>query len=187
MIGTSTFILRSLSLMCGTAAAASSRSTVMRTSSEPARASAATCRAVASASAVSVLVMDWTTIGASPPTDTPATSTATERRRGAGAPLLDILRSPLTLGVPERRPCVNVARIFIVKGGGTSDSAHRSPATRYYLSRPAGVRFTRTRPITTIATAAAKAGVSGSPRTKCPAATPNSGVRKVNADRRLAE
>ena len=31
------------SLMCGTAAAASSRSTVMRTSSEPARASAATC------------------------------------------------------------------------------------------------------------------------------------------------
>ena len=33
--------------MCGTAAAASSRSTVMRTSSEPARASAATCCAVA--------------------------------------------------------------------------------------------------------------------------------------------
>ena len=30
--------------MCGTAAAASSRSTVMRTISEPARASAATCR-----------------------------------------------------------------------------------------------------------------------------------------------
>ena len=32
--------------MCGTAAAASSRSTVMRTISEPARASAATCCAV---------------------------------------------------------------------------------------------------------------------------------------------
>ena len=37
----------SRSLMCGTAAAASSRSTVMRTISEPARASAATCCAVA--------------------------------------------------------------------------------------------------------------------------------------------
>ncbi len=34
--------------MCGTAAAASSRSTVIRTSSEPARASAATWRAVPS-------------------------------------------------------------------------------------------------------------------------------------------
>ena len=37
-------MLRSRSRMCGTAAAASSRSTVMRTSSEPARASAATWR-----------------------------------------------------------------------------------------------------------------------------------------------
>ncbi len=61
--------------MCGTAAAASSRSTVMRTSSEPARASAATWRAVASTSAVSVLVIDCTTIGAPPPTMTPPTST----------------------------------------------------------------------------------------------------------------
>src|SRR5690348_10321795 len=53
---------------CSTAAAASSRSTVMRTISEPARAKAATCFAVASASAVSVLVIDCTTIGAPPPT-----------------------------------------------------------------------------------------------------------------------
>ena len=68
----------SRSLMCGTAAAASSRSTVMRTSSEPARASAATWRAVASTSAVSVLVIDCTTIGAPPPTMTPPTSTATD-------------------------------------------------------------------------------------------------------------
>ena len=50
--------------MCGTALAASSRSTVMRTSSEPARASAATCSTVASMSAVSVLVIDCTTTGA---------------------------------------------------------------------------------------------------------------------------
>ena len=75
--GTVTPILASRSRMCGTAAAASSRSTVMRTISEPARASAATCRAVPSTSAVSVLVIDCTTIGAPPPTMTPPTSTAT--------------------------------------------------------------------------------------------------------------
>ena len=44
--------------MWGTAAAASSRSTVIRTISEPARAKAATWRVVASMSAVSVLVID---------------------------------------------------------------------------------------------------------------------------------
>src|SRR5262249_56574813 len=76
---------RSRSLMCGTAAAASSRSTVMRTISEPARASAATWAAVAAASAVSVLVIDWTTIGAPPPTATWPTLTATEVWRGGGA------------------------------------------------------------------------------------------------------
>ena len=52
----------------GTAAAASSRSTVIRTISEPARASAATCATVPAMSAVSVLVIDCTTIGAPPPT-----------------------------------------------------------------------------------------------------------------------
>ena len=70
--------------MCGTAAAASSRSTVMRTSSEPARASAATWRAVPSMSAVSVLVMDWTTTGAPPPTVTSPTRTGTVLCRGSG-------------------------------------------------------------------------------------------------------
>ena len=49
--------------MRGTAAAASSVFTVTRTSSEPAIARARTCRAVASTSAVSVLVIDWTTTG----------------------------------------------------------------------------------------------------------------------------
>ena len=44
--------------MSPTAAAASGVFTVMRTSSEPARASASTCAAVAAASAVSVLVID---------------------------------------------------------------------------------------------------------------------------------
>ena len=83
-MGTPTPIFSSRSLMRGTAAAASLRSTVMRTISEPAPANAATCRAVSSTSAVSVLVMDCTTMGASPPTRTPPTSTDTERRRGCG-------------------------------------------------------------------------------------------------------
>src|SRR5271169_348489 len=67
--------LRRPSRMCGTAAAASSRSTVMRTISEPARASAATWATVPSTSAVSVLVIDCTTIGAPAPTATLPTMT----------------------------------------------------------------------------------------------------------------
>jgi hypothetical protein len=35
--------------------------------------------------------------------------------------------------------------------------------------------------------AAANAALIGSPSTMCPAATPNSGVRNVNAETRLAE
>src|SRR5258708_22909827 len=67
--------------IAGTAAAAASLLTVMRTSSEPAWCRARTCAAVASASAVSVFVMDWTTIGWAAPTFTPPTSTVTVRRR----------------------------------------------------------------------------------------------------------
>src|SRR5882762_4964407 len=59
--------------MCGRAAAAASLLTVTRTSSEPARASAATCSMVPGISAVSVLVMDWTAIGASLPIRPPPT------------------------------------------------------------------------------------------------------------------
>src|SRR5579863_3352401 len=95
-MGTSTFILRSFSLMCGTAAAASSRSTVMRTISEPARARAATCLAVPSASAVSVLVIDCTTTGAPPPTVTLPTLTATVWCLGAG-PENSIIGSSISL------------------------------------------------------------------------------------------
>ena len=69
------------SRMCGTAAAASSVLTVTRTISEPARARARTCATVASMSAVSVLVIDCTTIGASPPTFTPPTTAWMLRRR----------------------------------------------------------------------------------------------------------
>src|SRR5512143_4093165 len=69
MTGTST-----CATMSGTARAASSLLTVTRTSSEPASASARTCATVAATSAVSVLVIDWTTIGAPPPIRTLATS-----------------------------------------------------------------------------------------------------------------
>src|SRR5690606_24730067 len=55
--------------------AASSLLAVMRTSSLPACASAYTCAAVDSASAVSVLVIDWTTIGWPDPTGTSPTRT----------------------------------------------------------------------------------------------------------------
>src|SRR5579862_8253681 len=53
----------------------------MRTSSEPARESCCTCFVVAPTSAVSVFVIDCTTIGASPPTRMRPTLTCTEERR----------------------------------------------------------------------------------------------------------
>src|SRR6478672_7761238 len=86
MIGTSTPRPRTLRTISGTAAAASSELTVTRTSCEPACARRATWIAVPSASAVSVLVIDWTTTGWAEPTRTPPTSTLTVgRRRGRRA------------------------------------------------------------------------------------------------------
>src|ERR1700691_3953959 len=67
--------LRRPSRICGTAAAASSRSTVIRPIPEPPRDNAATWAIVPSISAVSVLVIDCTTIGAPPPTATLPTMT----------------------------------------------------------------------------------------------------------------
>src|SRR3982751_1046941 len=64
-------------LISGTAAAASGRLTVTRTSSDPAAASSMHCSAVARASAVSVIVIDCTTTGAPPPTWTCPTFTPT--------------------------------------------------------------------------------------------------------------
>src|SRR5262249_52818233 len=63
--------------MSGTARAAASVLTVTRTSSLPAAWSAITCATVAGTSAVSVLVIDCTTIGWPLPTFTPSTSTTT--------------------------------------------------------------------------------------------------------------
>ena len=71
----------SRSRMAGTARAASGVLTVIRTSSEPARASASTCAAVAATSAVSVSVMDCTTMGAPPPTCTGPIRTPVLARR----------------------------------------------------------------------------------------------------------
>src|SRR6267143_6205151 len=76
MTGTSTS-----ATIAGTARAASSVFTVTRTSSLPAAGKARTCAAVAAASAVSVLVIDWTTIGWALPTSTPPTLTVTVGRR----------------------------------------------------------------------------------------------------------
>src|SRR5690606_39633422 len=58
--------------------------TVMRTSSDPARHSSAICFAVEATSAVSVLVIDCTTTGASPPTATPPIRTWRVGRRDSG-------------------------------------------------------------------------------------------------------
>src|SRR5437660_3422481 len=65
--GTSQPLAPSRSRMRGTCAAASAVLTVTRTTSEPARASSATCVAVLCRSAVSVLVIDCTSTGAPPP------------------------------------------------------------------------------------------------------------------------
>src|SRR5579859_5350685 len=81
MIGTVTPNIFSVSTIFGTASAAASVFTVTRTSSEPAFARAITWLTVEVTSAVSVLVIDWTTMGWPPPTRTPPTLTATEARR----------------------------------------------------------------------------------------------------------
>src|SRR6185312_2589970 len=67
--------------MCGTASAASAVLTVMRTSSDPALARDFTCCTVPSMSAVSVFVIDCTTMGPAPPTRTGPMDTWTELRR----------------------------------------------------------------------------------------------------------
>src|SRR5713101_6005305 len=77
MTGTST-----CATIAGTACAAASLLTVTRTSSEPASWRARTWTTVAATSAVSVLVIDWTTMGWQEPTRTAPTETVTVWRRG---------------------------------------------------------------------------------------------------------
>src|SRR6516165_5872762 len=122
--------------MCGMAAAASSRSTVMRTISEPARASAATWAAVACTSAVSVLVINWTMIGAEPPTITPPTFTATERCRAAGAAVFVI-----TLLQAHHAECQTVA--VHVNGFMTDRGTCDDPLEIYYETHECDTRGLR--------------------------------------------
>ena len=88
-----------------TAAAAALVLTVMRTSSEPARASDFTCCAVASASSVSVLVIDCTTMGCAPPTRTRA-----DLHCNAAAPLrASLVHHRQTRGLPRGQAPLAVA------------------------------------------------------------------------------
>src|SRR5574342_643075 len=84
MTGTST-----CATMSATACAAASLLTVTRTSSEPAACSARTWATVAATSAVSVLVIDWTTMGWAEPTGTAPTRTVEVWRRGIGTNLVE--------------------------------------------------------------------------------------------------
>src|SRR6266511_2403007 len=99
MTGTSTW--RTIS---GTARAASSLLTVTRTSSLPAACSARVWATVPAMSAVSVLVIDWTTMGRWLPTLTPPTSTRTVFRRwgalisGVNIPSEALLAGPRRAG-----------------------------------------------------------------------------------------
>ena len=96
-MGTCTPMRSRPATMAGTAAAAASVFTVTRTSSLPARANSATCRTVDSTSAVSVLVMDWTTTGWQEPTGTPPIQTVGVLRRAV------LLTEPLSAGPSARQ------------------------------------------------------------------------------------
>src|ERR1700679_1630031 len=96
------------SRMCGPGAADSSLLTVIRTSSDPARASALTCATVPSISAVSVLVMDCTTIGALPPMVTAPTFTPRD--------VLREIMARLYQGGAFRHAHHNRTRDFVVPG-----------------------------------------------------------------------
>src|SRR3954469_17276951 len=126
MTGTSTPRLsRSLRIISGTAAAAASVLTVTRTSWEPACASRATCSAVASASAVSVFVIDWTTIGWAEPTSTPPTSTDTVgRRRGRMSAVMPVSPSSTRTG-EGRQPSARRAATDDVEGRDPDQEAEQ--------------------------------------------------------------
>src|ERR1700744_1219908 len=90
----------SRSRMCGTAAADSSLLTVTRTNSEPDLLRALTWATVPSISAVSVLVIDCTTIGDVPPMETEPTFTVRECLRDLILPLYPARRGPVIEGSP---------------------------------------------------------------------------------------
>src|SRR5919108_4074070 len=90
------------SAICFRARASSQWGTATRTISQPAATNAAICWSVAFTSAVFVVVIDWTRIGASPPTSTQPTRTWRDRRRSA------FTNSRLLEGVRDRPDHVEV-------------------------------------------------------------------------------
>src|SRR5579883_2257901 len=135
--------------MRGTESAASLEFTVTRTSSEPARARDFTCAAVVSTSAVSVFVIDWTTMGFDPPTRTEPIETVRLRRRmGADmAPFYPAGRSNGLRGL--------LAGIMLAldrsglpgeRAAGRLPSAASRPARRRRKSRPETLRQQYGRP-----------------------------------------
>ncbi len=102
----------------------------MRTISEPAVASSMHCRAVAATSAVSVLVMDWMTIGAPPPTCTRPTFTECVRS-------LWVTMTPrpgrLLADSSEEAPGQNASVNYIANraAGGWGTGAGPEPFRRY--------------------------------------------------------
>src|SRR5512144_852507 len=113
----------------GTARAAASVFTVTRTSSLPAAWSALTWATVPATSAVSVLVMDCTTMGRRPPTFTPPTSTATVFRRSGvliGAmPIIPPHPGEYHDGHVHLRRGRRDARGGLVRGGDGGARGHR--------------------------------------------------------------
>ena len=109
-------------LISGTAAAASGRFTVTRTISDPASASSTHWRAVAAASAVSVIVIDWTTTGAPPPTCTWPTFTPTVRW---SLRAVDMSSSHHTIGEPGLRAVAEVESSAAASRGCDSTAEFR--------------------------------------------------------------
>src|SRR5688500_3145372 len=95
MIGTSHPSSERRRTISETAAADSSLLTVTRTSCDPASARARTWATVEATSAVSVLVIDWTTTGCRDPIRTDPTVVVTVRRRGV-----------YDIGIEELRACI---------------------------------------------------------------------------------
>ena len=129
----------------GTAAAAASLLTVTRTSSLPARASASTCRTAAATSAVSVLVMDWTTIGCPEPTGTPPTRTATVERRmvaGMGGNITSCM--PDTPREGARRAAITGVATYVPERVVTNaDLARRLDTSDEWIVTRTGIRERR--------------------------------------------
>src|ERR1700730_2328774 len=99
----------------------------MRTSSEPARASSATWRAVASASAVSVLVIDCTTTGAPPPTTIAPTRTGTACLRGAAPMALASIGTTGALIMKFSEACSRARFRFLARVAKAADLQHPRP------------------------------------------------------------